>query len=256
MPVEQYRVMPHHLGYKYEYYDGAVHIQPGHSLAVAAVPVEPRSVNSPLPLRSVSAADKAGLITAFALSFIDSSEYCDWSLRSFNASAKKCIRDYFAAKRGKPLDVSRLAEHRGQVVAAALVIEDREGPFLDMLFVVPDWQRKGLASALVSSVLNSLWELGREKLASSYHLANSLSAAWHREFGFVDEPDLRLAEMRRRIAQHELWRLEEIDCLSEDERTRLEAECRKWDAVIQSLEAVQEAEGYRAVTPIMRRGYP
>ena len=39
---------------------------------------------------------------------------------------------------------------------------------LQPVFVVPGWQRRGIATALVSEVLNRLWDAGQESLISGF----------------------------------------------------------------------------------------
>jgi GNAT superfamily N-acetyltransferase len=89
----------------------------------------------------------------------------------------------------------RLATVRVAVEARA-----KDGcPLLDMLFVRPSWQRRGLATALVSWCLRELLAQGEAALRSRYLLTNEQSRAWHQRFGFTLEPDPEEAEGSARI---------------------------------------------------------
>ena len=147
----------------------------------------------------------------------------------------------------------RGAEGEGSLVGAALLIEKEGGqPLLDMLFVIPEWQRKGLSTALVSAAINELYRTGIKRLGSRYLLGNDGSRAWHQKFGFVEEPDLFLARWYYRHAQHELWRREKIGDLTEAEREVLSSEVDQWRVRVDELERISEREGLEAVLPGLR----
>jgi GNAT superfamily N-acetyltransferase len=121
-------------------------------------------------------------------------------------SARENIRDFFAGDRGEVLPSSCLAVDEGAedlvelVAGAALVTRAKDGcPLLDMLFVRPRWQRRGLAAALVSWSLRELLAQGEATLRSRYLLANEPSRAWHQRFGFTVEADPDEAEGSARI---------------------------------------------------------
>ena len=132
------------------------------------------------------------------------------------------------------------------------VAQDEGWALLDMIFVAPGWQRHGVAGALTAAALTTLHELGGYRtLVSRYHLGNAASRAWHQRFGFVDEPDLRLAQLHLRAAIHELHRLRELGertPLTERqlirERTRRQGEVKRLETLIQ-LGREQEADPWR-----------
>ena len=104
-------------------------------------------------------------------------------------------RPYLGGERGKPLPASRLAlvfhpETEERVVGGgALLVEMDDGcPLLDVLLVSPEWQRRGLATALVSSAIDQLHGSGYRRLTSRYMLGNDESEAWHGKFGFAAHP--------------------------------------------------------------------
>ena len=175
------------------------------------------------------------MIAAYRDAFKDSIEYCDWEETRIVDSARDNVIEFFSGARGKPLSASRLAlvahpeVDRETVVGAALVAEmNDEFARLDLLFVTPEWQRMGVATALVSATLNQLYESGHRTLKSRYNLGNKESRAWHRAFGFVDDSDLFLAESYHRLAEHELWRREKVGDLTQVERQKLNLEIEHW----------------------------
>jgi len=240
MTPEEFKLMPRRLGWKYEYWDGKAHITPSYRIVTTAVEIEPRSFTSPCLI--VDKEDEAQLISAYFVAFSDTIEYCDWEPEKIATAAKNDIQDFFSGNRGKPLPASRVAvasqpDTGGEsVVGAALIIEKADGqPLLDMLFVIPEWQRKGVATALVSTAINELYRTGMKRLESRYLLGNNESQAWHHKFGFVDKPDFFLAEFYYRHAKYELWRREKIGNLTETAREMLSSEVERWKAQADEL---------------------
>lgn len=259
MTWEEFERVPRKLGWKYEYWDGQAHITPGYRIVTTAVEIKPRPAKSPCRIRGVDKGDEAQLISAYFAAFRDSIEYCDWEPEKIAAAAKKDIQAFFAGKRGNPLPASRAAlasqeASETSLVGAALIVEKGNGqPLLDILFVIPEWQRKGLGIALVSAAINELYRTGMKRLESRYLLGNDASQAWHHKFGFVDKPDLFLAELYYRHAKYELWRREKIGNLTEAEREALSSEVNRWRAQVDELERIAEQEGMEAVVESLRR---
>ncbi len=265
MTPEEFERMPRRLGWKHEYWNGRAHISPGYQIVTVSVEVKPRSITAPCQIRTVDEGDEAQLISGYFAAFRDTIEFCDWKPGKIRDSAHKDIQSFFAGERGNPLPASRVAltpgpspsgrgaGGEGSLVGAALIIEKEGGqPLLDMLFVVPEWQRKGLSTALVSAAINELYQAGVKRLESRYLLGNAGSRAWHQKFGFVEEPDLFLARLYYRHAQHELWRREKIGDLTETEREKLSSEVDQWREWADELERISEREGLEAVLPGLR----
>jgi GNAT superfamily N-acetyltransferase len=252
--MEQYRMLHRHPGWKYEYWDGQVHITPRHLVAVAHVEVSPRQVDATVNLREVTRADEADLIAAFLDAFSGSVDYCDWPQPRIEENAVENIRGFFEERYGKPHHASRLADADwdglSAVLGAVLITSCKNGPRLQILFVRPGWQRRGLATALVSCALNALPGSGARRLTSSYNLANEASLRWHSRFGFVEQPDLLIARVRLQCALHELRRRE--GDLDDEESARLEAESTRFSAQVSALEEIAEREGFDAVAPLLR----
>ncbi|MBV7335229.1 GNAT family N-acetyltransferase [Chloroflexi bacterium TSY] len=195
---EEFQRMPKRLGWKYEYYGDCAHITPGHAIVVTAVEITPCVVNTPCTIRPVVEADLPQLRPAYFAAFEETTDYCDWAPKRIKEAAEQNLSSFFAGKRGEPLSASQIAtaeqnDGREEVIGTILIVEKEDGPLVDLLFVVPDWHRKGVATALASTALNVLHTSGNEKLRSRFLLGNAESRQWHHRFGFVDEPDLWVA---------------------------------------------------------------
>lgn len=256
MSMEEFELLPMRPGWKHEYWDGRAHITPREHGVVVAMPVTPRRVNTTLVLRRTTDADAPELTSAFLDAFIDSTEYCDWETAKISRAAEKAIRSHFAGERGKPHLASRVAmafdRERGceSIVGAALLTHAPRYSILDLLFVRPDWQRHGIAAAVVSAAMNELYSGGEAILKSAYHAANDASMIWHQRFGFVEEPDLMRARLYASAARHEVWRREKIG-VRDRERAALKSEAERWEIEVERLEEIADREGYKAVAPIL-----
>jgi GNAT superfamily N-acetyltransferase len=254
MSFEAWELLPYQPGWKYEYWDGHAHITPNHQTAVTTATVAPRPVNAPCAIRHVLPEDEVPLLAAYMEAFADNQAFCDYTDAQFLDAARRDLHESFTGHRAPLLAATRVAvatEAMGeQLVGAALLSRDREyGPVLDLLFIKPQWQRRGLATALVASAMNALHQTGEGTLTSCYQLANPTSQTWHRAFGFVERPDLRYAQAYHRRARQELFRREKAEDLTAVERTALHTEVQSWRDQIEALECLAAEQGYGAVNP-------
>lgn len=238
MTIDEFHVMPRKLGWKHEYWDGQAHITPSHSgVVTTTMTVQPRPVTPRCAVRSIREEDLPGLYTAYVAAFEDTIDYCDWQLAAIRRAAEETLAGYFAGERGKPLAASQVAFHQSDIIGAAFLVEKQDGqPFLDLLFVVPQWHRKGVATTLVGTALNQLAAAGYHTFTSRFWLGNEESRAWHHRFGFVDEPNQFLAGAYYRHAQYELERDEILGHLTPAEREALVAEKKYWKHERERLE--------------------
>lgn len=254
MSFAEWELLPYQPGWKYEYEDGCAHITPSHQVAVATAPVTPRRVQAPCPLRAVRPEDELLLLAIYQEAFADNQAFCDFSAEGFLAEARRDLRESFRGSRGALLPASRVAVDskaaNATPIGAALLSRDSGyGPVLDLIFIRPEWQRRGLATALAATAMNALYEAGEKTVTSCYQLANVASQTWHQGFGFVELPDLRYAQAYRRRAQQELVRHTKQGLLTEALRATLEAEWAFWDKWVAELEEVMKIQGFAAVTP-------
>ena len=255
MTAEEFDLLPRRPGWKHEYWDGHAHVGPSHSVIRMALSLSPRAVPCRHPIRSVTAANAPGLADAFYEAFVDTTEYCDWEADQVRRSAAESIQSHFDGRRGRPHPASRLACEPGQgpitVLGAVLVVETNRGPELDLLFVRPGWQRRGLGTALASAVVNELLRADATWLTSTCHVANEPSVRWHHRFGFVEEPDLYLTRCRLRCARHELARQRRLGSLTHAAEAVLEAECARLENEVGALEALAHDDRHEAIASIM-----
>lgn len=256
MTVEEYHLLPALPGWKCEYFDGKAHLTPRHQIAFASVPIAPCPVVTEPRLRNVTPEDASALSVPFFAAFEESCEYCDWTPERIRKAGEECIARCFNGKRGRPMEASRVAiavEPAGttEIIGAALIIQSKYGPYLDLLFVHPHYQRDGLATAMVASALNALHSAGECSLLSAYDVANTASMAWHQKFGFVEEPDLLLARLRLRYYRQEVRRFQSVEATEAEQRT-IRRRLKDAEAWVKHLEEREKREGFEAVTPILR----
>ena len=192
MTEAEFLRLPHDPGWKYEYAGGAAHITPRHVVVPMRADVTRRAVDAgDLQIRPVVTGDAPGLVRAFFEGFRDTVEYCDWTDAKIRRSGEDAIQTFFGGRRGAFHPSSCLAVSPAQphvVAGAALIVQKPDGPFLDMLFVLPRRHRRGLATALVGAAMNALHDMGEAHLGSAHDLANQPSRAWHERFGFGSSP--------------------------------------------------------------------
>ncbi len=254
MSYEEWRCLPYQPGWKYEYFDGCAHIRPSHQIAVTQVAVTPRSVTAPCTLRPVLDADEAGLLSVYMQAFDDNQAFCDYTEAQFHEAAQKDLGDSFHGRRAPLLPASRVAvASRGEAlerVGAALISRDESyGPVLDLIFVLPAWHHRGVATALVSEVANALAKDGEQTLTSCYQLANVTSQKWHQGFGFVELPDLRYTQVYLRRARQEVYRSEQAGETESETHARLVDEKAHWRERVEMLERMDDEQGFWAVYP-------
>ncbi len=262
MPPDQFEQLEWRWGWKYEYMEENAIVSPRDNSVFVRAPITPRLVAVPygdldLHIQSIYANDDPidikRLVSAFIDTFIETSEFCDYEYAQIEAAAWKRVNGFFTGKYGHPHPASRIAivpDEHFPVAAAAFVTTRTDGPVLDLLFVRQEWQRRGLATALVTHVMNDLQAEAATSLRSTYHVANEASAGWHKRFGFVEEPDLFLAKLRLHHARHEHYRQQLLGDTGESQR--LSIECRALEAEIGRLEQIAGRDGYKAVVPLLR----
>lgn len=258
MTVDEYHLLPFEPGWKCEYWDGKAHYSPRYHAVVTTIAVAPRDVNTECLLRQPAESDIEPLTPVYVAAFRETIEYFGYSQEQITEAARRDLTNYFAGEHGRPTSASCLAIAPGSKLdeevfaGAAMVTLTKNGPLLYLLFVAPEWQRRGLATALISAAINELHELGEKTLTSKYHIGNEQSLAWHQRFGFVEEPDLQRARLYLQQAKVELWRREKSGSLTAEERATLTAGVARWEAEVKELERIEDQQGFDAVHPMTR----
>ncbi|ABW31603.1 GNAT family N-acetyltransferase [Acaryochloris marina] len=244
MSWEEYELMPWRLGWKHEYFNGMAYLTPRQQSVLTVIEVAPRNDTlQSIKIRPVVPTDATELKHLFFEVFHDSVEYCNYEEQNIQESAQSCIDNYFGAVKGEPSKVSCVATStEGELIGTALVIEQPERhPYLRLLGISPSWQRRGVATNLMATILNQLVNTSFTQLESRYFLANEASRNWHHQFGFQDQLDLFVARLFYRHAQHELWRQEKLGQLSKIDLARLASEVEYWQAEVDRQEVAFES---------------
>lgn len=203
----EFERLPQPFGWKVEYYDDKAHLTPRETVIKTNLNIQKTVIETAYQMQAVDLQYKQQMIEAFYQAFGDSVEFCDWKKKEIQKHAEQNINDYFAAKRGQPLtqSVMVLEPETGQLMGLALFVVTRKQRYkLDLLLVKPDYQRQGLATAMVSHATAQLHEMGIRELYSLYHICNQESRQWHQKFGFVEEYDVFFIRLKR------AWYYEEI----------------------------------------------
>lgn len=252
MSFDEFERLPRRVGWKHEYWDGQAHLRPASTVVCQELVLSARAV-PPLDwqMRPPTAADREALVDAFVDAFGETVEYCDCSLEEVGVSASRAIEDCFDVRRGHPSEASRIALSRDRIGGAALIVRCDRGPRLELLLVRPRTQRRGIATALVATAVNELHAAGETMLRSRSRLANEASLAWHRAFGFEEEPDLQLALIRLQHASYELDRRSRAGELGPESTAQLRAECKRLKKWVDILEERSHIDGFEAVTPLL-----
>lgn len=253
MSIDEFHVMPHKLGWKYEYWDGHAHVSPRMSSVVTTViSVEPRPVPAFCLCRPTCEDDIPLLRPAYYAAFVDAVDYCDYPSDHVAQAAERNLITFFAGDRGTPLPASQIAldpkSPGATAVGAALIVEKKDGiPLIDLLFVVPEWQNRGVATALVASAMNSLHAAGYTTFRSRYLLSNERSRNWHLRFGFVEEMNYFVLNNYYQDALHEWRRHKELGDLPAEELAQLEAARNAWKARLAEAQEKERQEGFEIV---------
>ena len=251
MTIEEFHHMPHRLGWKHEYWDGAAQLSTQET-AVASFQRPIASLTTPIALaadetlRLIHPDDEPALIELFVTAFDDAVEYAGWPDDIYRSDAHDSIGTFF----GKPSrhrydhadparpDASFAIVTPTGLLAAVLVRSIRRGPILQPIIVHPTQQRRGLATALLSAVVNALHAAGDAWLFSRCQLGNAASLAWHGKNGFQEIPNYFAATHRWR---HFAWLAEHFEHAQQpDKAGEMRQLADHWNAVVKKIEESDE----------------
>ena len=234
MSFEAFDVMERPFGWKVEYWDGCARLTPRSVGVKTTINLVPRQLAPHhYTLIPVSPDDRDRLLAGYFESFSASVEFCGWPPESIHESAARNIGKYFSGTKGEPLSASVIALAPGcpDVVGVALFIDRPEkGAYLDLLYVRTDFQRQGVATAMLNWAIDRLIKSGFKTLASTYHVCNEPSRLWHHGHGFVDQYDGYYARLKMSWYQAEIWRRETLGLT--DGLGEMKQACDRWASQI------------------------
>lgn len=212
MTFDEYDQLEQPFGYKVEYWDGHTVITPRDNPVTTRLAITAREISPTCRIVPVDPDRQQEMAETFFAAFHDTVEFCDWYEHKIHEHADTSIRNYFTGKRGEPhpASVMALAED-GNISGIALLLTDTEGEVcLDLLYVVPDYQRQHIATHMVATAVNTLHAAGIVTLTSTYHICNDTSRYWHHAFGFVDVYDQMYIRLKYVWYRNEIWRREKL----------------------------------------------
>jgi GNAT superfamily N-acetyltransferase len=231
MSWEEFEVMEQPFGWKVEYWDGHAHLTPRSYGVKTKLHLSPRHAPHDPSLVTVSPDYRDPMMAGYCETFGNSIEFCGWSRSAIAASAVKDIGNYFAGQWGEPLSASVLALVPGAQQLAGLALISRRpkhGAYMDLLYVRPDFQRQGMATAMLNRAIDHLVESGFQTLTSAYHIVNEPSRLWHHRQGFEDRYDWYYAQLKVSWYHSEMRRRERLGLT--DGLDELQRECDRWAA--------------------------
>jgi GNAT superfamily N-acetyltransferase len=235
MTFDEYDLLEQPFGYKVEYWDGHTVITPRDNPVTTRLVITARGGNPTCHIVPVDPARQQEMAETFFAAFHDTVEFCGWYEHKIREHADSSIKRYFAGKRGEPhpASVMALAED-GSISGIALLLTDTEGEVcLDLLYVVPSYQRQHIATQMVATAVNSLHATGIATLTSTYHICNEDSRRWHHAFGFVDVYDQMYIRLKYAWYRNEIWRREKLGLTKGLDALAAERDC--WYAQLDEM---------------------
>ncbi len=233
MTWEEYFVYPRKLGWKYEYFDGAIHLSPAWTavatfgLSISALlnrehysctPGKPAAY-----IRSLEPLDQDALLALFCECFANAIEYAGSGPSDLVWYAHKTLDRFFNQPSTRYVNGCRVAVLKGRIVGCSILAETEHGATLQPIFVSPIVQRQGIATSLLVGSTKYLAENGIAELRSQCNVGNEASIAWHAHCLFSEIPSHFLAGHRANIYRQEAERQERLQ-LPTAQATRVLAE--------------------------------
>jgi RimJ/RimL family protein N-acetyltransferase len=251
--VKEYFDMPKKFGWKYELMDEKIYAFPWEMVIVYEHNLtNPKEIHSEYHLTDIDTQDMDSYVSAWLSAFNNSVDFYKWDEEDIESRAKKIFNLSTAGLEDNRALASMICKKENIIIGAATITKtDFVGnPLLEGLFVIPEYQRKGLATALFSNACIWLTSNGLDRLISYCHIANEIGNDWHKKMGFKELPDLQLAKMRWHYFSLELDRLSRLNQLAAGKREELSNIVKRLDEEIQNLKYIEETEGYDAVFPL------
>jgi len=197
MSMEEWRGFPRMPAWRYEYYahcGAKTQIRPfGSSYRLT---VEPKSIAVVCEIRSIQREDARALRQSFVAAF---SGYVDYLYSNETQVGRLCVRllrkfysdsNYQLCRKASCLAID--PQDRTRLIGVALLALDplcdsEDRLLLQPIFVAPDWQRRGVATALIAEVFRRLQQGSVEVLRSCCSDHDAASKRWHRAVGMTEK---------------------------------------------------------------------
>jgi GNAT superfamily N-acetyltransferase len=208
---DQFRELPRHPAYRYEYVEGQACLSPRARHYHALLGLKPLDVSPSVPVRRVRAGDLKDLVRLFAAAFGDTQPFAGLGDQARREAARTALE---RTRRGGDGPWVRQASfvatetgagrHAPGLCGAVLItllppgdpcvwdsyhwteppppdcVERRLGrPHLTWVFVAPSLARRGIGTALLSASARELLALGFTDLLSTFMAGNESSMLWH-----------------------------------------------------------------------------
>jgi GNAT superfamily N-acetyltransferase len=237
MSFDEYEVIEPPFGWKVEYWDGHAHFTPRTIGVTTRLKLSPQnlrqhsnSLKQCFTLIPAHADYRSPMVTGYFEAFVESVEFYGWPPEKVQTAAEKDIRRYFDGARGQPLSASVIAlepDSQALLGLALFILKPEQRPHLDLLYVRPQSQRSGIATAMVNWGVDRLLESGFQDLSSAYHICNDGSRLWHHQYGFEDNYDQYYIRLKVSWLNAIIWRREKLGRI-DDGMTELVEERDRW----------------------------
>lgn len=216
MSWEEFLAYPRKLGWKYEYFGGALHLSPSWT-AVATFyialdslqPLHDRAMSEPrtdFTVRPVEPTDHESLLSLFCQSFSGTIDYAGTDSMGLLRYSHHSLDHFFGLCPTAYFNSCRIALEQGTIAGCCMIDSEKMGPVLQPIFVAPGHQRRGIATRLLYSALQSLTGQSVNRMFSKCNLGNEASVAWHLQCGFKEIPNQWTAGHRANIYSQEAER--------------------------------------------------
>ena len=230
MSYDEFQTIERPLGWKTEYWDGYARLTPRGigvktrlSFEAASIVEHTNSTELTLAVPTPDGIQK--MIDGYIASFINSVEFCGWPINQIFEEAYRDISLYFKGKRGKPLSASTIVQDpkTQTVIATALFTDKKEqGACLELLYVSPSYQRKGIGTHIIHRSIRLLAQQGYSQLTSRYHICNHHSRQFYHKLGFQDVCDRYYLRTYTAWLRNEIHRRETLKMLDDLEDMKQE----------------------------------
>jgi len=197
MDQSEFLALPRVPGYKYELLDGTTRIRPVDSPVILWVArtkevLAQAHSSTGATVRPPAPEDRDALATLWADVFVQHPDY-GWVDREYiHSDAQDRLDALLDTPDAQNARRSRVAVRNGAVVGGLLADTFGSAPQIDVLFVSPDAQRRGIGAALLHDFAQAARADDEPRIVSTSHPANRTSRAWHRAMGFRPLPDRSL----------------------------------------------------------------